>query len=86
MDVSFRSSKLHRECEDFRLSTRKWGPENAEAIVKRITDILAFQTLAKGGTATHLLEIGRGSLLLIWRKAGDSFLFLIMTSGMILHW
>lgn len=46
MDVSFRSSKLRRECEDFRLSTRKWGPENAEAIVKRITDILAFQTLA----------------------------------------
>lgn len=45
MDVSFESKKLKAICEDYRIASRKWGPDNARAIVQRLTDILAFDDL-----------------------------------------
>lgn len=45
MDISFENKRLKAMCEDYRLATREWGPDNAKAIVQRLNDILAFENL-----------------------------------------
>lgn len=45
MWIEFSTSKLKKQCEETKLTTRTWGPTNAKIIRRRIEQIRAADTL-----------------------------------------
>jgi len=41
MDITFRSTKLEKQCTDTKRATKTWGPEQARKIRQRLDDLRA---------------------------------------------
>lgn len=46
MNIEFQSAKFRKECNDFKLLVRKYGPKQAKKIIQRLDELRAAEKLS----------------------------------------